>query len=357
MVIRFDLQLFGEKTEKATPKKKRDARNKGQVVQSKEIGSSLIILIVFFSLNFLWNFYYVNFGELFKSVLELTTSSNFIFDLGFAVDFGEEIAFLMIKLMLPPMLIAMVTGVIFSYVQVGFLFTAEPLKMKLSKINPISGFKKLFSTKSLVELVKSVVKASALLYIATDYIRDNMDLIIKVLDYSIPQIARSIWKIVYNITMRVGVFLFIVAILDYIYKKWENEKELRMSKQEIKDEYKNIEGDPLIKSKIKEKQRSIAMSRMMQEVPEADVIITNPTHFAVAIKYMEGYESPKVIAKGQDLIAQNIKKIGKENEVPIVENKPLARALYKDVEIGQHIPEQYYKAVAEVLAFVYNNNR
>lgn len=357
MVLKFDLQLFGEKTEKATPKKKRDARNKGQVVQSKEIGSSLVIIVVFFSLNFLWGFYYENVSELFKSVLEITTSRNFTFDTGFIINFGKEITFLMIKLMLPTMLIALVTGVIFSYVQVGFLFTVEPLKVKLSKINPISGFKKLFSMKSVVELVKSVTKAAALLYIAINYIMDNMDLIIKVLDFPVEVIASNLWKIVYNITMRVAIFLFIVSILDYIYKKWENEKELRMSKQEIKDEYKNIEGDPLIKSKIKEKQRSIAMSRMMQEVPEADVIITNPTHFAVVIKYKEGYESPMVVAKGQDLIALNIKRIGKENEVPIVENKPLARALYKDVEIGQYIPEEYYKAVAEVLAFVYNKNR
>jgi flagellar biosynthetic protein FlhB len=270
---------------------------------------------------------------------------------------GRDITFLMIKLMLPTMLVAMVTGVIFSYVQVGFLFTVEPLKVKLSKINPISGFKKLFSMKSIVELVKSVSKAAALLYISINYIMDNMDLIIKVLDFPVAVIAANLWKIVYNITMRVAIFLFIVSLLDYIYKKWENEKELKMSKQEIKDEYKNIEGDPLIKSKIKEKQRSIAMSRMMQEVPEADVIITNPTHFAVVIKYKEGYESPMVVAKGQDLIALNIKRIGKENEVPIVENKPLARALFKDVEIGEYIPEQYYKAVAEVLAFVYNKNR
>jgi flagellar biosynthetic protein FlhB len=357
MVLKFDLQLFGEKTEKATPKKKRDARNKGQVVQSKEIASSLIIIVVFFSLNFLWGFYYDNVSELFRSVLEITNSSNFAFDTVLVLNMGRDITFLMIKLMLPTMLVAMVTGVIFSYVQVGFLFTVEPLKVKLSKINPISGFKKLFSMKSIVELVKSVSKAAALLYISINYIMDNMDLIIKVLDFPVAVIAANLWKIVYNITMRVAIFLFIVSILDYIYKKWENEKELKMSKQEIKDEYKNIEGDPLIKSKIKEKQRSIAMSRMMQEVPEADVIITNPTHFAVVIKYKEGYESPMVVAKGQDLIALNIKRIGKENEVPIVENKPLARALFKDVEIGEYIPEQYYKAVAEVLAFVYNKNR
>ena len=173
-------------------------------------------------------------------------------------------------------------------------------------------------------------------------------------NYSVAAIADFMWDVVFNIVVRCALLLFILAIFDFAYKKWQDEKDLKMSRKEIKDEYKQSEGDPMLKSKIREKQRQLATSRMMEDVPKADVIITNPTHYAVGIKYDNSRgDAPYVLAKGRDLVAKNIKKVAKENDVPIVENKPLAQALYKEIEIGDFIPPNLYEAVAEVLAYVY----
>ena len=255
---------------------------------------------------------------------------------------------------MPIMLIAMVTGVVLSYLQVGVLFTTKTLQPKLDKINPINGFKRLFSIRSLVEMVKSILKATVLLYITGSYLVTRQTDILKVFDMNVYQITALLWDIVFNLMLRAVILLLVLAVLDYAYKRWQNEKDMMMSKQEVKDEYKMTEGDPQLKGKIKQKQREISMGRMMQEVPKADVIITNPSHFAIAVKYdPDEADAPRVIAKGKDLIAKNIKKIADENEIPIVENKPLARALYAEVEIGDFIPEELYHAVAEVLAYVY----
>jgi flagellar biosynthetic protein FlhB len=208
-----------------------------------------------------------------------------------------------------------------------------------------------------VELVKSVSKASALLYIAISYVFSHLKELLITLEVLPLQSIGIMWNIAYGIVLRCSVFLLVVAIFDYIYKTWKNSKDLMMTKQEIKDEYKQSEGDPKLKAKIKEKQRAFAMGRMMQDVPKADVVITNPTHFAIAIKYDANLSAaPLVLAKGQDLIAMNIKRIATENEVPIVENKPLAQMLYKTVEVGDIIPPDLYEAVAEVLAYVYKLN-
>lgn len=175
------------------------------------------------------------------------------------------------------------------------------------------------------------------------------------LELDFGSIVEEMWTLTFGVVIRCSVLLFVIAVFDFAFKKWKNKKELMMSKQEIKEEYKQSEGDPQLKAKIKEKQRSMAMSRMMQEVPKADVIITNPTHFAVALRYDPALgDAPLVTAKGQDLIAQNIKRIATENDVPIVENKPLAQTLYKSVEIGSRIPTDLFEAVAEVLAYVYS---
>jgi flagellar biosynthetic protein FlhB len=255
---------------------------------------------------------------------------------------------------LPLMLVALVAGVTMAYLQVGVLFTLKPIQPKLDKINPINGFKRLFSIRSLVELLKSVLKATLLLYITGSYIVARQNELLTVFSLSITQIVGLMWDIVFNLMLRAVMVLLLLAVLDYAYKRWQNEKDMMMSKQEIKDEYKMTEGDPQLKGKIKQKQREISMGRMMQEVPGADVIITNPTHYAVAVQYdPDRADAPKVIAKGKNLIAKNIKKIAEENDIPIVENKPLARALYAEVELGAFIPANLYHAVAEVLAYVY----
>lgn len=206
-----------------------------------------------------------------------------------------------------------------------------------------------------MDLFKSVIKVILAVYVAYSYIKDN---ITKILQYPQMELVESLVgfsNLTYNVLIRVLGVLLVIAIIDYFFQWRQHEKSLMMSKQELKEEYKQTEGDPLIKSKIKERQRRLAMSRMMQEVPKADVIITNPTHYAVALKYdREKFEAPYVVAKGVDLIAENIKKIAKENDIPIVENKPLAQTLYNNIEIGQMITEDLYEAVAEVLAYVYS---
>jgi flagellar biosynthetic protein FlhB len=203
-------------------------------------------------------------------------------------------------------------------------------------------------------MIKSILKAAGILILSYQFVSSRQNELMEVMNYGIEAAVAELWDLMFGIVWRAAVFLFIIAIFDYIYKKWENNKELKMSKQEIKDEYKQMEGDPLVKSKIKEKQRQMAMSRMMQDVPGADVIITNPTHYAVALLYnREEGDAPKVVAKGKDLIAQNIKKLAIENNVPIIENKPLARSLFASVEIGQNIPAELFEAVADVLAYVY----
>lgn len=265
-----------------------------------------------------------------------------------------ETGLLMLGIIMPIALVAMSIGLLTTYLQVGVLFTIEPIQPKLDKISPIKGFKRLFSVRSLVELAKAITKGTLLLYIAFSYVIDKINLFYESVNYSLEGIAYLMWDVTFNVVLRCAIFLFVIGVFDYAYKKWQDSKDNMMTKQEIKDEYKNSEGDPLLKAKIKEKQRQISMSRMMQDVPKADVIITNPTHYAVAIQYDSNRgDAPFVVAKGKNLIAANIKRTATENDVPIVENKPLARALHAQVEIGDFIPPDLYEATAEVLAYVF----
>lgn len=354
--LKINLQLFtGEKTEKATPKRKREAREKGQVLQSKEINSALVLLVVFLSMNLFKKYWYIEFYKFYHKALDYTYDINSIYTFKNITKFLNETLLIILKLSLPLLLISLAVGLICNYMQVGFLFTTKTLTIKLSKLNPVSGFKRMFSLKSIVELVKSLFKTFVLIYVTASYLLNEYNNILNVFDMNIQQTVEYAWSLVLNIVVRSAIVLLVLAILDYYYKKWEHEKGLKMSKHEVKEEYKQTEGDPKIKSKIKEKQRQIAMRRMMQDVPKADVVITNPTHFAVALVYNDdSQEAPKVIAKGQDLIAQNIKKIAKENDIPLFENKPLARKLFFTVDIGEFIPPDLYHAVAEVLAYIYS---
>lgn len=354
--FKINLQLFtGEKTEQATPKRRREAREKGQVHQSKDINSAFVLLFVFLAINLINKYWYKEMYKFYHNILNYSSSINTIYTIKSISHILNNTLWVILKLSMPLLFVSLAVGVISSYMQVGFLFTTKTLAVKLDKINPISGFKKMFSMKSIVELVKGLLKIAILMYITASYLIKEYNNILNVFDMELGQIVAYLWSVVLDITIRSAIILLVLAVLDYLYKKWEFEKELKMSKQEIKEEYKQTEGDPQIKSKIKEKQRQIAMRRMMQDVPTADVIITNPTHFAVALAYNdEGDAAPKVIAKGQDLIAQNIKRIASENEIPLYENKPLARKLFYTVEIGEFIPPDLYHAVAEVLAYIYN---
>jgi len=255
----------------------------------------------------------------------------------------------------PMLIVSFSVGIITNLVQVGWKPTTKPLKPKFSRLNPMSGFKRLFSMKSMFELLKSIVKLTIIGVIIYNIVKNELNHIQELLNMEILQAAIYIGNLIIDIGLSVGLYFIFIAIADFAYQKFNLHKELKMTKQEVKEEYKNSEGNPEIKGKIKQKMRESSMRRMMQDVPQADVIITNPTHYAVALKYdKEKAQAPIVVAKGEDHLARKIKQVAKENNVEIVENKYLARTLYATVDIGKEIPPELYQAVAEVLAFVYN---
>ncbi len=356
--IKVNLQLFadnGDKTEKATSKKRQDARKKGQVLQSREISSAIVLMAVFLALKVFGGYIYREITSFAKYAITEYPKIDDLFTINMLSRVFIETLTVILKTIAPILAIALIIGVFIGYAQVGFLFTFEPLKPKFSKINPLNGLKRIFSVKGIVELAKSILKISIIGYVVYLYLRSESKNVLILMDMDVINIASYIGNTAINAAIRICFVLIILGVLDYAYQWWQFEKDLKMSKQDIKEEYKQTEGNPEIKSKIKQKQREISMRRMLSDVPKADVIITNPTHFAVAIKYDESVSSaPLVIAKGQDFLALRIKEIAKENKVEVVENKQLARALYSMVEIGDAIPPELYQAVAEVLAFVYS---
>ncbi|MBM7094189.1 flagellar biosynthesis protein FlhB [Bacillus sp. H-16] len=357
MYKKIDLTFFSqEKTEKATPKKKQDSRKKGQVAKSSDVNTAIILLFVFLFLWLIGSFaserLFTMSAYTFENLLTLELTSGNVQAL--FLDLTAQV----IWIAGPIMLIAMLGAVVSNYMQVGFLFAPEAIKMKLSKVDPIQGFKRIYSVRALVEFLKSMLKISLVGIVTFTIIWVYMDDILTMSLYSVGDSAAMIGTLTVMMGLAVALLLIFLGILDYLYQKYDHEKNIRMSKQDVKDEHKKSEGDPLIKSRIKEKQRQMATSRMMQEVPKADVVITNPTHYAVALKYDEGdMAAPKVTAKGVDYVALKLIGIAKHNQVVTVENRTLARALYAQAEIGDEVPEELFKAVAEVLAYVYRLNQ
>jgi flagellar biosynthetic protein FlhB len=348
----LNLQLFaGEKTEPATPKKRQEAREKGQVAKSMEVPGAFVLLFSFLTLSMFGGFFKEKTSQLFTStfndyLLTDVTIPNVLSLFGNLLKDG-------LVMLTPIFLATFLVAVLGNIAQVGFLLTGEPLKMKFSKINPLEGFKRMFGLRAMIEFFKSVIKLviiGVIVYLTFWGERGNLlGLARKPLGSTLSYVA----GVTLNLGIKIGLAMIILALFDYMYQRFELNKSLRMSKQDIKDEFKKSEGDPLIKGKIRERQRRMAMQRMMQEVPKADVIITNPTHFAIALKYEEGMEAPRVIAKGADFVAQKIKEVGRSHNIVLMENRPLARALYDQVDIGQIIPADLFQAVAEVLAYVY----
>jgi|SRR5690625_1443967 len=353
MQLKLDLQFFaGEKTEKATPKKREDEREKGRVAKSQDVNTALLLLFSFIILATLGTFMKESMLTLYVS--SFTEYIHWNITKQSLLRLLQETIIQFAMIVAPVMLIAFLIAIGANLLQVGFLFTTEPLKFDLKKIDPIQGAKRIFSIRALVELLKSFFK---IVFIGTItfmviwiYKDDMMMLALKQPENAVAFFGRV--TIIMGIAATIA--LLFLAILDYMYQKYDFEKNIRMSKQDIKDEHKNVEGDPLIKSKLREKQRQVAMRRMMEEVPKADVVITNPIHYAIAIKYDENIASaPYIVAKGKDEIALKIKEVAKAHDIMTVENKPLARSLYDQVEINDVIPEEFYQAIAEILAFVY----
>lgn len=257
--------------------------------------------------------------------------------------------------MAPIFIVGVIVAFVCDVVQVKWKPTTKPLQPKFNKLNPISGFKKIFSANSIMELIKSALKLGVIGYVVYSELKDQVNQIFILYDISLQQAIGLIGEIVVDLGIKIAAIYMVIAFLDFAYQKWKFKQDMMMTKQEVKDEYKNQEGDPQVKSKQKQRMREASMRRMMQQLPEADVVITNPTHYAVAIKYdPDKYDAPYVLAKGENYLAQRIKDVAKEHDIEIVENKPLARMLYANVEIGGLVPPELYQAVAEVLAFVYH---
>jgi flagellar biosynthetic protein FlhB len=355
--LRVNLQLFAqEKTEPATPKKKADERKKGQVAKSQEIPGAFIL---FFSFLFLFMF-----GGYFQDRIYRLFTVSFNEYMFWDVSINNTIIIfgnLLLNgffLLLPIFLGTVVIAILGNYLQIGFLLTGDPLLLKFSKLNPIAGAKRIFSLRSVVEFLKSLLKFSIVAIICYTTIVAEKEAFLALANLPLESIFGFTARVTLILGLKIGGILIVLALFDYMYQKYDYEKNLRMSKQDIKDEYKKSEGDPLIKGKIREKQRRMALQRMMQDVPKADVVITNPTHFAVALRYdPKVMESPVVIAKGQDYIALKIRELANINNITLMENKPLARALYEQVEIGESVPADLFQAVAEVLAYVYRLKR
>lgn len=345
-----------EKTEEATPKKKSEARKKGQVAKSKEVNLALTLLASTLILSGLSGYFSGNLKDTLTYFMNQDFKMNLDYNSVQAILITAiwRIAIIYLPVAVPIMLI----GVLANFIQTGFILTSEPLKPQLSKINPINGFKRMFSTRSMVDMLKNLALVTVVGYVGYKYMMNNYPKILNIGSIYIPTMGYEIKTLLLGIFTKITLIMVVIAIADFIYQRYMFNKDLKMTKQEIKEEYKQDEGDPQLKSKIKQRQREIATRRMMQAVPEATVVVTNPTHLAVALKYEDkGSEAPKVIAKGADLIALKIKETAKANNVPIIENKPLARSLYNEVEIDREIPPEMYQAVAEILAAIFKLNK
>lgn len=357
--IPIRLQFFADegadKTEQATPKKLQDARKEGQVARSQELSTAVMLLsffvVVKVFVGFIGKRFLGSFAEVYQVIDVYTTDE---FGSGVAGAFMRDGLVEILIICLPVFISAVLVAFVVTIFQVKWQVTTKPLQPKLSKFDPIKGFKKIFSKDKLFELIKDVIKIALIFYVAYSDLSEGAEEISILYDLSLTKAVVYIGGFVIDLGIKLSAIYLIVGLADFIYQKIKFKKDLMMSKQEVKDEYKQQEGDPQVKGKIKSKMREVSQRRMMQNLPEADVVITNPTHYACAIKYdKEVSEAPVLIAKGADYLAQKIKDTAKENNIPIVENKPLARMLYYNVDLDSEIPRELYQMTAEVLAYVY----
>lgn len=343
-----------EKTEQATPRRREEARKKGQVARSQELSSVAVLAAGLL-------FFYFGSSSMMQRILDMMKMH--LANAGAkSLESSTSVQALLGNLMVdsffilfPFLLVIIAAGLLANYFQVGFLFSAEPLTPDLSKIDPIKGVKRLISLRAVAELIKNCLKITIICVVVYLTLASETENTLMLADKSIWDIMAYVGDITFKIVFRTCWVLLFLGALDYLYQRWEFEKSLRMTKQEIKDEFKQSEGDPMMKARIRRIQREIARRRMMSKVPKADVVITNPDHLAVALQYETGKMfAPVVVAKGAGEVAEKIRKIARENGVPVLENKPLARALFKLVKVNHAIPESLYRLVAEVLAYVYS---
>ncbi len=343
---------FQERTEQATPRRRRQARQEGQVARSMELNAAAIICLGFSALYVLGPSLA---GKTANLMTYVFTNAPFL-ALSDKTFFGvlNEAGMRFLNIILPVFVVMVVVAVGINVVQVGFDLSPKVINPRFDKIDPLKGFKRIFSSRSLFIAVRDTIKLIVVGFVAYKVIKSEFDGFFLYPDMTIGQLAVSLGTLTFSIAIKIGLCILAIAIIDYLFQRHEHEKSIRMSKQEIKEEMKDTEGNPQMKSRIRQIQREMSKKRMMAAVPLADVVVTNPTHIAVALKYEKGEDNaPFVVAKGERLIAQKIKEIALENGVPIVEDKPLARSLFKMCEIGDIVPEMLYRAVAEILAYVY----
>ncbi|MDF2906569.1 MAG: hypothetical protein K0R34_1890 [Herbinix sp.] len=354
----YHLQFFAEgadKTEEATSKKLSDARLEGQVARSKELitasGLASFFIIIKVFVGYMGDSFINNFFKIFSNIDKLASEE---FNIAVISNLLLDTILTILIICIPIFISTIAVSFVVVLFQVKWKISGKVLKPKLSHMNPINGFKKLLSKDKIVELIIELVKIVIIFYLAYNTLKDEWQLLFVLYDMKLEQGILLIGDLVLDLGLRISIIFLIIGFADLFYQKMKFKKEMRMSKQEVKDEFKNMEGDPQIKSKIRAKMREVSQKRMMQALPTADVVITNPTHLAAAIKYDKTTsEAPILIAKGADFLAQKIKDVAKENNIEIVENKPLARMLYYNVDLGAEVPPELYQMTAEVLAYVY----
>lgn len=355
----FDLQLFaddsptGQRTEPATPRRREKAREEGQVAKSADLSAMFVVTLCFIVIYYSGSFSMKTVAEYMKTtfsgpaiVFDDASINRLIID--FALATWLAIA--------PVILTAFIAAVVVNFYQVGFYFSAEPLMFNITRFNPVNGMAKIFSKEPLFELIKSTLKVLVVIYIPYSFFTGNISSFSKFMGMETGQMIGTAAPMLFEMSLKILMVLMILAIIDYTYQYFEFEKKIMMSKYDIKQEYKQEEGDPYLKQEMRRRARKIATGQMMREVPKAKVVVTNPTHLSIALAYDEEAGkggAPRVVAKGADFIALKIREIAKENDIPLCENKPLARELYEKVEVGENIPEEFYEAIAQVFAFVY----
>jgi flagellar biosynthesis protein FlhB len=350
----LDLQLFsaGERTEEATPKRRQEARDKGQVFKSTELIGASTLFATYLVLK--------SFGAFMAGHVLVFAQTLWV--QGPQQDWSEAgVRLILLRTMgtaalvaAPVLLTAVIVGVAANVVQVGFLFTLQPIMPQFERMSPIAGLKRMFSVRTLVELGKSLFKVIIISYIGYKTVISDIDKFPALINLEVVQTVTFMTTLVSSLLLWASLSMLVMALADYVFQRYDYAQSLRMSKHDVKEESKQVEGNPEIKRRIRQKQREMARGRMMQDIKKADVVVTNPTHFAVALAYQQGEMSaPKVLAKGQGFVALRIRELAKEYDVPMVENKPLARELHHSVEVGQEVPAELYQTIAEVLAFVY----
>lgn len=363
-LLEYNLQWFakdgegGEKTEPATAKKLKDAREDGKVTKSKELTAAFDLIVLFLVLKIFISFVGERLVGIFDYVYSrmpdfLEINSTGVSSVA-ASHYMADILLQMLLTMLPFLLFGFVITFLVSVVQVSWKVTGKPLKPDLNKFNPINGFKRIISKDSLFELLKSIIKIAVIFWVAYSRVKKHKEELFILYEIPLNQAIALIGSVIIDTGLYISIVYLVIGFADFAYQKHKFNEDMKMTKQEVKDEFKNTEGDPQIKGRQRRKMQETSQRRMMHDVPKADVVITNPTHLAVAVKYdADVNTAPVVLAKGEEYVAQKIKEVARENNIEIVENKPLARMLYHNVDIGAEIPPELYQAVAEVLAAIY----